>query len=94
VEWEDTKTEADAIRNKTLKLCMSIESSGNFKVRKDAVWVLYTMAEAYHYKADLGKQNVYEKLAIEMATANNDKFAKSAYEEQKSKIHEVMNALM
>ena len=85
-EWEDAKTDADSMRNKVLKASLALESSDTFKERGDAVWVLYTIAEAYNYKGDTEKQAAYEAKAKEVATATGDAFAESSYEEQKAKI--------
>jgi hypothetical protein len=85
-EWEDAKTDADSMRNKVLKASLALESSDTFKERGDAVWVLYTIAEAYNYKGDAEKQAAYEAKAKQVATDTGNAFAASSYEDQKAKI--------
>ncbi|MBK8846294.1 MAG: hypothetical protein IPO27_06860 [Bacteroidetes bacterium] len=92
-EWEDAKTDADSMRNKVLKVSLALEASENFKERNDAVWILYTIAEAYNYKGDKQKQDAYEAKAKEFATATGDAFAESSYEEQKGKIDSILSNL-
>ena len=92
-DWEDAKTDADSMRNKVLKASLAMEADGNFTQRKDAVWVLYTIAEAYNYKGDDDKQTAYEEKAKEVAAATGDAFAESSYEEQKAKIVSIKQLL-
>lgn len=92
-DWEDTKTDADSMRNKVLKASLALEAADNFNERKDAVWVLYTIAEAYNYKNDVEKQAAYEAKAKAVAIATEDAFAESSYEEQKAKIAAIKESL-
>jgi hypothetical protein len=92
-DWEDARTDADSFRNKVLKVCLAMEADTKFTERKDAVWVLYTIAEAYNYKGDPDKQKTYEDKAKAVAAATNDAFAESSYEEQKAKIDNIKETL-
>jgi hypothetical protein len=92
-DWEDTRTDADSTRNKVLKNCLALEADANFKERGDAVWILYTIAEAYNYKGDTEKQTTYEAKAKAVADATSDAFAQSSYEEQKAKIDAIKAVL-
>ena len=85
-EWEDEKLSADYIRNKVLKIAADHEQKENFEKSDDAIWVLLTMAEAYHYKGQDELMNTYENRAKEMAQVKKDTFSISSYEEQKVKI--------
>lgn len=80
-EWEDIKLKADYYRNSVLVICHALESQGNFNESGDAVWVLNTLAEGYHYKSNPAKAAEYEALAA----AKNDSFAMTSYEEQRQK---------
>jgi hypothetical protein len=86
-DWEDEKLNADYIRNGVLKIALNLEKERGFQDRDDAIWVLLTLAEAYHYKGDKNLMTTYENKSKEMAEAKNDTFAMSSYEEQKSKIN-------
>jgi hypothetical protein len=92
-EWEDTKMEGDYFRNGTLKQALKLESNEGFEDTPDAIWVLLTIAEAYHYKNDLKKMEAYENEASELAKKTDDKFALDSYNEQKSKIRTLFNTL-
>ena len=92
-EWEETRTDADSMRNKVLKTSLFMESDAKFMERKDAIWVLYTIAEAYNYKGKSDLMTEYEDKALEVSKATGDEFAISAYEEQKEKITEIMKGL-
>jgi hypothetical protein len=92
-EWEDTKTDADSMRNKVLKTCLAMEATENFKQRGDVIWIYNTIAEAYNYKGDLVNQELYEAKAKEVAIATDDKFGISSYLEQKAKIDEIKKVL-
>lgn len=83
---DDSITEAQFYRNKTLKVALDLESNENFSKSPDAIWVLLTIAEAYHYKNDTAKMEDYEKKAQALADKNNDTFAMGSYFEQKEKI--------
>lgn len=85
-EWEDDKIKADYLRNSVLEICLSLEKEKDFLEKKDAVWVLYTIAEAYNYKGNKEKQEEYERKANELARKLNDQFAPGSYNEQKEKI--------
>ncbi len=84
--WEDEKLNADYIRNGVLKIALNLEKEDDFKEKDDAIWVLLTIAEAYHYKGQNDLMTTYENKAKEMASAKNDTFAMSSYNEQKDKI--------
>jgi len=92
-DWEDTKTDADSMRNKVLKASLALESSEKFKQRGDILWVYNTIAEAYNYKGDTVNQELYEQKVKDEAAATSDKFAISSYEEQKEKIEEIKKML-
>lgn len=92
-EWEDTRTDADSMRNKVLKVCLAIEAGEGFAENKDRDWVLFTIAEAYNYKEDAGKQSTYEEQAKVAAAATDDEFALSTYEDQKAKIAVIKQVL-
>jgi tetratricopeptide (TPR) repeat protein len=88
-DWEDNKIKADFIRNSVLTACLQIEQDKDFATRQDAVWVLYSMAEAYNYKGKQDKLNEYEAKAVKVANETNQAFAEAAYEEQKGKIAKI-----
>lgn len=92
-EWEDVKLKADFIRNSVLEISKKIESQAEFLRSNDAIWVLLTSAEAYHYKKNKAKMEEYEEKAKVLAEKNNDKFAMNSYEEQKGKIEGMMKNL-
>jgi len=85
-EWEDEKLNADYIRNGVLKIALNVEKEQSFLESDDAIWVLLSIAEAYHYKGQNDLMTIYENKAEEVASANNDTFAMSSYHEQKDKI--------
>lgn len=88
-EWEDIKLKADYYRNSVLAICHALESQGNFNESADAVWVLNTLAEGYHYKDNPVKATEYEALAA----AKKDSFAMSSYEEQRQKAMPIFEEL-
>jgi MAP3K TRAFs-binding domain len=92
-EWEDVKLKADFIRNSVLEISKKLESQAEFLRSNDAIWVLLTSAEAYHYKKNKAKMEEYEEKAKNLAEKNNDKFAMNSYEEQKEKIEGMMKNL-
>lgn len=92
-EWEDIRLNADYIRNEVLKVTKKIEADGSFAGRNDAVWVLYTLAEGYHYKKDEDKLKEYEDKANQLAEQLKDTFAPGSYQEQKEKIKEIFTVL-
>jgi len=83
---DDTITDAQFYRNKSLKVALDLESNENFSENPDAIWILLTIAEAYNYKNNTAKMEAYEKNAQALAEKNNDQFAMSSYYEQKEKI--------
>jgi hypothetical protein len=85
-DWDDTKIKADFIRNSVLEACLQMEQDKDFATRQDAVWVLFSIAEAYNYKGKQDKLKEYETKAAKVATESNQAFAEAAYEEQKNKI--------
>lgn len=88
-EWEDEKLNADYIRNAVLKIALNIEKEDGFQENDDAIWVLLTIAEAYHYKGKNEFMISYENKAKEMAIAKNNIFAMSSYNKQKDKIRNI-----
>lgn len=92
-EWVDIKLKADYIRNSVLEIATKLEAGADFINTPDAIWVLYTLAEAYNYKKNEAKQKEYEEKADELASKLNDKFAPSAYSDQKEKIKEIFKNL-
>ena len=92
-EWEDTKIDADSMRNKVLKTALALEAADNFKDRNDIAWVYNTIAEAYNYKNDKVNMEIYELKAKEKAEATSDKFVVSSYNEQKAKIEDIKKIL-
>ncbi len=92
-EWEDIKLKADYIRNSVLEIATKLEAAPNFPESKDAIWVLLTIAEAYHYKKNGEKGKEYEDKAKELAEKIKDDFALSSYQEQKDKIQKIFENL-
>jgi hypothetical protein len=92
-DWEDTKIDADSMRNKVLKVSLALESADNFKESKNIIWIYNTIAEAYNYKNDRVNMEIYEKKAKEKAEETSKKFAISSYNEQKAKIEEIKKML-
>ncbi len=94
-DFEESKTEADSIRNKVLKIALALENTAGFATdNKNDVWVLFTIAEAYNYKMDATKMKEYENKAFAFAEKTDQAFAKKSYEDQKQKIKEIMVKLM
>jgi tetratricopeptide (TPR) repeat protein len=91
--WEDTKLKADYIRNCVLEITLALETKENFIESTDAVWVLFTIAEAYNYKKDTAKQVVYEQKAIALAKSRGEDFAIGSYDEQKGKIEVIFEKI-
>ena len=92
--WDSAQDKARGKRSDVLESALALESQADFNQRKDAVWVLYTIAEAYNYKGKSDKQAEYETKAAAIAKSTNDDFAPKAYQEQKDKIElirEVIN---
>ncbi len=92
-EWEDEKLKADYLRNSVLAIATKLESQAEFLKSKDAIWVLLTIAEAYHYMKNKDKMEEYEGKAKNLAEEIKDKFAIGSYEEQKDKIVEIFSEL-
>ncbi|WP_372757450.1 TRAFs-binding domain-containing protein [Mariniflexile sp.] len=88
-DWEDEKLNADYIRNNVLKIAINLEKQTDFQDKEDAIWILLTIAEAFHYKGDKNSMTDYENKAKKMAAAKDDTYAMSSYEEQKSKIEKL-----
>lgn len=91
--WQETKLEADYIRNSVVKIVGEIEKESDFSKREDALWVLLTAAEAYNYKGDEKKTQDYEKQAATLAEQKNDQFDIGSYQEQKAKINDILEKL-
>lgn len=92
-EWEDIKLKADYIRNSVLEIATKLETAPHFLESKDAIWVLLTVAEAYHYKKNVEMGKEYEDKAKELAEKIKDDFALSSYQEQKDKIQKIFENL-
>lgn len=88
-DWADIKLKADYIRNSVLEISLKLEKENDFIKKQDAIWMLLTIAEAYHYKSNIVLQNEYEEKAKQMAEQKKDDFAMSSYEEQKQKIVDI-----
>ena len=88
-DWEDIKLKADYIRNSVFEIASKIESDPNFDKSNDAVWVLYTIADVYHYKNKADKQKEYEERADQL----NNTFAMDSYYTQKEKITSTLNSI-
>jgi len=88
-DWEDIKLKADYYRNGVLEICKALEAQSNFNESGDAVWVLYTLAEAWYYKSNPLKSKEYEDLA----GLKKDEFALKSYQEQRQKAIPILNAL-
>ncbi len=88
-DWEDIKLKADYIRNSVFEIASKIESDPNFDKSNDAVWVLYTIADVYHYKNKADKQKEYEERADQL----NNTFAMDSYYIQKEKITSTLNSI-
>ncbi len=91
---EDMMLKADYIRNVVLKTAAQREADPGFSESGDAIWVLLTMAEAYHYKQNAARQQEYEAKADAMAQKTNNTFAMSSYMEQKEKIKDIFQHLV
>ncbi|WP_418604136.1 TRAFs-binding domain-containing protein [Hwangdonia sp.] len=87
--WEDLKLKADYIRNTVLEITLNLEKEPDFSTKEDAIWILLTIAEAYHYKGLDDLMATYENKGQDMAKAKNDTFAMNAYSEQKEKIKDL-----
>ena len=92
-EWEDVKLKADYIRNSVLEIATKLEAEPSFSESKDAIWVLFTIAEAYNYKKNEAKQKEYEGKAQLLAEKIGDQFAPGAYNDQKVKIEEIFKGI-
>ncbi len=90
LDWEDTKTNADYIRNAVLSNTLELEKQKDFLQRKDAIWILLTIAEAYNYRSNKEKLSEYEEKAGKLARETGDEFAMSSYEEQKKRISQMV----
>jgi hypothetical protein len=85
-DWDDIKLKADYIRNEVLQVCLSLASEKDFENRDDANWILYTIAEAYHYKGNATLMAEFEQKAGKLAALKNDDFSTASYQTQKTKI--------
>jgi tetratricopeptide (TPR) repeat protein len=92
-EWQDVKLKADYLRLSVLEITLKMEQRENFLKSKDDVWVLFTIAEAYHYKNDAAKMTEYEGKAGKFAADINEQFSQSSYNEQKKKISDILECL-
>lgn len=88
-EWLDVKSKADNITNSVLSIAKDFELKPDFFNSKDEIWILLTIAEAYHYQKNKAKMEEYEVNAKNLAKKNNDKFAIESYKEQKEKIEKM-----
>jgi hypothetical protein len=89
-EWEDLKLKADYIRNSVLEISVKLENEEDFAKKQDAIWILFTIAEAYNYKNNATKMKEYETKAINLAIERKDNFALKSYQEQKNKIDKIL----
>lgn len=87
----DIRVKADYIRNTVLELSLAMEKEADFPLRRDAIWVLLTIAEAYHYKGNAERMTTYELKAGVMAEQKQEPYAMDSYGEQKAKILKMMN---
>jgi hypothetical protein len=92
-DWDDVKQQADYIKTKVLKVAIDIEAGESFAEAGDAVWVLYTIAEAYNYKRNEAKMKEYEDKADALAAQQADGFAPDSYRKQKARIEKVFQAM-
>ena len=88
-EWEDIKLKADYIRNSVFEITSKLESDPNFSKSNDAFWILYTIADVYHYKNKPEKQKEYEEKADQL----KDAFAMDSYYTQKDKITPILELI-
>lgn len=86
----DVKVKADYTRNAVLEIALGMEREPGFADRNDAVWVLLTIAEAFHYKGLPERMAEYEGKAQAMANVRNDSFAMGSYNEQKARIQSLI----
>jgi len=93
-EWEDLKIKADYIRNCVLGIALKLESDDKFFESSDAIWVLFTIAEAYNYKEHHSKVKEYEEKASTLAKKLMDTFALSSYQDQKGKISKILKNII
>lgn len=89
-ERTDVKVKADYTRNAVLEIALGLEQEPGFAERSDAVWVLLTIAEAFHYKGLPERMAEYEAKAQAMAIARGDDFAMGSYNEQKARIRSLI----
>jgi hypothetical protein len=92
-DWDDVKQQADYIKTKVLKVAIDIEAGESFAEAGDAVWVLYTIAEAYNYKRNETKMKEYEDKADALAAQQADGFAPDSYRKQKARIAKLFEAM-
>lgn len=85
-EYADIKMKADYLNIAVLNICSLKRQDKDFENQDDALWVLYTIAESYHYKGESEKQIEFENIGDALAEKTNDDFATHSYNEQKEKI--------
>lgn len=88
----DIRVKADYIRNTVLEVALAIEKEPEFAARRDATWVLFTIAEAYNYKGNSERMAEYEAKANAMAEQRKEAFAIDSYAEQKARIQAMINS--
>ncbi len=84
-------TQAKYICNNILAICLKLENEKDFLKGSDAIWVLQTLAEIYHYRKNDDKMNEYEQKAENVATHTNNPDATASYIKQKTKIKEILS---
>lgn len=93
LEWEDTKLKADYIRNAVLEITTGLAAKPKFMEDPDAIWVLLTIAEVYHYKGKMDKMTEYENEAAKLNKDGSRDFAIDSYQKQKESINEILNQI-
>ena len=88
-EFGDIKLKADYITSVVLNICSTKRQEEKFEQMDDALWIIYTIAECYHYRGEAEKQKEFEKIGDDLAKKTKDAFAKSSYFEQSQKIDEL-----
>ena len=87
-DYDDIKLKADYMNSAVLNICSGLRQEKNFDKSEDAIWIIYTIAETYHYKGETEKQKEFEKMGDALADNLKAEFAKSAYYEQSKKIED------
>ena len=83
---EHYRFRADNIRDNVLEIALKLEKGPVFMDSDDAVWILLTIAEAYHMKGNAEKMVEYEEKARLTPDEKKRAFAFDSYENQKNKL--------